>query len=43
MLQIKKYDFINQVTVEKAKHEILIEKEELRKEALLLIYSFIKS
>ena len=40
---IKKHDFINVEKIEKAQHEILIEKEEVRKEALSLIHRFLKS
>ena len=38
-----RYAFINVATINKAKHEILIEKEEIRKEALSLIHEFLKS
>ena len=43
MQSIHKYAFINIATINKAKHEILIEKEEIRQEALSLIHEFLKS
>ncbi len=39
---IGKYDFVNIVTIKKAQHEILIEKKEIRSEALKIIHEFIK-
>jgi len=38
---IRRYDFINVVKIKKAQHEILIEKETIRKEAMSLIHKFI--
>ena len=38
---IRRYDFINVVKIKKAQHEILIEKEKIRKEAMSVIYKFI--
>ena len=43
MQLIHRYAFINTATINKAKHEILIEKEEIRREALSLIHEFLKS
>ena len=43
MQLIHRYAFINIATINKAQHEILIEKEEIRQEALSLIYEFLKS
>jgi len=40
---IRRYDFINVVKIKKAQHEILIEKETIRKEAMSVIYEFIDS
>ena len=40
---IKKHNFINVEKIKKAQHEILIEKEELRREALSLMHRFLKS
>ena len=40
---IRRYDFINVVKIKKAQHEILIEKETIRKEAMSLIHKFIDS
>ena len=40
---INGYDAINVKTIKKAQHEILIEKEEIRGEALSLIHEFIVS
>ena len=40
---IKKHDFINVEKIKKAQHEILIEKEEVRRKALSLIHTFLKS
>ena len=40
---IRKYDFINVVKIKKAQHEILIEKETIRKEAMSVIDKFIDS
>ena len=39
---IRAYDFVDVVTIKKAQHEILIEKANIRSEALTLIYKFIK-
>ena len=38
---IRRYDFINVVKIKKAQHEILIEKETIRKEAMSVIHTFI--
>ena len=38
-----RYDFMNVETIDKAQHEILIEKEEIRIEALSLMHKFLKS
>ena len=38
---IRRYDFINVVKIKKAQHEILIEKETIRKEAMSVIHRFI--
>ena len=43
MQSIHRYAFINAATINKAQHEILIEKEEIRQEALTLIHEFLKS
>ena len=43
MQSIHRYPFINTATINKAQHEILIEKEEIRQEALSLIHEFLKS
>ena len=43
MQSIHRYAFINTATINKAQHEILIEKEEIRQEALTLIHEFLKS
>ena len=40
---IKKHNFIQVREIKKAQHEILIEKKELRREALSLIHKFLKS
>ena len=40
---IKNHRFIDVVKIEKAQHEILIEKEELRSEALSIMHMFLKS
>ena len=40
---IKNHYFINVEKIKKAQHEILIEKEEIRREALSLIHRFLKS
>ena len=40
---IKKHEFINVEKIKKAQHEILIEKEEVRREALSLMHRFLKS
>ena len=40
---IRRYDFINVVKIKKAQHEILIEKEPIRKEAVSVINNFIGS
>ena len=40
---IRRYDFINVVKIKKAQHEILIEKETIRKEAMSVIHKFINS
>ena len=40
---IKKHHFINVEKIEKAQHEILIEKEALRTEALSIMHSFLKA
>ena len=40
---IRRYDFINVETIKEAQHEILIEKETIRKEAMSLIHKFIDS
>ena len=40
---IKNHHFINVEKIEKARHEILIEKEELRREALSIMHRFLKS
>ena len=40
---IRRYDFINVVKIKKAQHEILIEKETIRKEAMSVIHEFIDS
>ena len=40
---IKRHEFIKVEKIPKAQHEILIEKEELRREALSLMYRFLKS
>ena len=39
----KNYEFIEVKTIEKAQHEILIEKEKIKGKAISLIYEFIKS
>ena len=38
-----RYDFINVETIEKAQHEILIEKNDIRVEGLSLMHKFLKS
>ena len=43
MQSIYRYAFINAVTINRAQHEILIEKEEIRHEALSLIHEFLTS
>ena len=43
MQLINRYAFMNVKTIKKAKHEILIEKEEIRIEALSLMHKFLKS
>ena len=43
MQSIHRYSFINTATINKAQHEILIEKEEIRQEALKVIHGFLKS
>ena len=43
MRLIRRYDFINVVKIKKAQHEILIEKETIRKEAMSVIHKFIDS
>jgi lysophospholipase len=43
MRLIRRYDFINVVKINKAQHEILIEKETIRKKAMSLIHNFIDS
>ena len=43
MQSINRYPFINTATINKAQHEILIEKEEIRHKALSLIHEFLKS
>ena len=43
MRLINRYPFMDVVTFKKSQHEILIEKEEIRAEALSLIHKFIKS
>ena len=43
MQTIHRYAFINTATINKAQHELLIEKEEIRQEALSLINEFLKS
>ena len=43
MQLINRYAFMNVKTIKKAQHEILIEKEEIRIEALSLIHKFLKS
>ena len=40
---IRRYDFINVVKIKKAQHEILIEKETIRKEAMYVIQKFLDS
>ena len=40
---IRRFDFINVVKIKKAQHEILIEKETIRKEAMSVIHEFIDS
>ena len=40
---IEKFNFIDVVAIKESNHEILIEKEKIRKEALSLIYTFLKS
>ena len=40
---IKNHRFIDVVKIEKAQHELLIEKEELRREALSIMHRFLKS
>ena len=40
---IEKFDFIERITIKESQHEILIEKEKIRKEALSLMHSFLKS
>ena len=40
---INNHRFINVVKIEKAQHELLIEKEELRREALSIMHRFLKS
>ena len=40
---IKRHDFIELEIIKKAQHEILIEKEEIRVEAISLIHTFLKS
>jgi len=40
---IRRYDFINVVKMKKSQHEILIEKETIRKEAMSVIHKFIDS
>ena len=40
---IEKFDFIDLITIKESQHEILIEKEKIRKEALSLMHSFLKS
>ncbi len=42
MRLINRYAFINVATIKKAQHEILIEKEEIRTEALSLMHKFLK-
>ena len=39
---IRKYDFLSAVTIKNAQHEIMIEKKEIKSEALSVIHSFIK-
>ena len=43
MQSIHRYTFINTATINKAQHEILIEKEEIRHKALSIIHEFLKS
>ena len=40
---IERFEFIDVVTIKKAQHEILIEKEKIRQEALSLMNTFLKS
>ncbi len=40
---IKRFDFIDVITIKGSQHEILIEKEKIRKEALFLIHAFLRS
>ena len=40
---IERFDFINLITIKESQHEILIEKEKIRKKALSLIHTFLKS
>ena len=40
---IERFDFIDLITIKESQHEILIEKEKIRKEALSLIHAFLKS
>ena len=43
MKAIEKFEFIDVVTIKEAQHEILIEKEKIRQEALSLMDTFLKS
>ena len=40
---IERFDFIDVITIKESQHEILIEKEKIRKKALSLIHTFLKS
>ena len=40
---IQSFDFIDLITIQDSQHEILIEKEKIRKEALSLIHTCLKS
>ena len=40
---IERFDFIDLITIKESQHEILIEKEKIRKKALSLIHTFLKS